>query len=312
MKICILGAGALGCTIGAALMHSYPDTWLINRRKTHVHAMQATGLLITDESGTRRVPVQAAESCDGLDKVDLVVLLVKSFDTETAIRKALPIIGTHTLVLSLQNGLGHETILEKIVGRRQLLLGKTYVGGVMLESGHVRSSIHGRQTIIGELDGACTERLRVLVDRFNAVGLSTSASEDINSDIWEKLLVNIATGAISSLTRLDYGRLYSVPELRDTALLAVSEAMCVARAAGAQLRTSDPLKVWCKAAENLPDNFKTSMLQSLEKGSISEVDYINGAVVDHGRRLGVSTPVNQTLLACMKGVEYRLSSGVNL
>ena len=61
--------------------------------------------------------MQAAESCDGLDKVDLVVLLVKSFDTETAIRKALPIIGTHTLVLSLQNGLGHETILEKIVGR---------------------------------------------------------------------------------------------------------------------------------------------------------------------------------------------------
>jgi len=82
--------------------------------------------------------------------------------------------------------------------------------------------------------------------------------------------------------------------------------MCVARASGVQLSYTDPKAPWLKAAAGLPDDFKTSMLQSLEKGSVTEIDFINGAVVRLGQRLGVPTPVNATLVACIKGIESAL------
>jgi 2-dehydropantoate 2-reductase len=125
--------------------------------------------------------------------------------------------------------------------------------------------------------------------------------------MWDKLLVNVATGALSGITRLTYGELYAVPELKSTAVVAVGEALDVARAAGIRLSFTHPVQAWDRAAEGLPPDFKASMLQSLEKGSITEIDFINGAVVRWGRRLGVPTPVNAALVACVKGIERSLA-----
>ena len=82
--------------------------------------------------------------------------------------------------------------------------------------------------------------------------------------------------------------------------------MRVAAAAGIRLSYADPKAAWLKAAAGLPHDFKTSMLQSLEKGSITEIDFINGAVVRWGQRCGIATPVNATLVACVKGIEAAL------
>ena len=105
---------------------------------------------------------------------------------------------------------------------------------------------------------------------------------------------------------LVYGDLYRVPEVEACALAAVAEAMAVAKASGVTLSTNEPRQTWDKAAEGLPFEFKASMLQSLEKGSITEVDYVNGAVVRQGLKVGVPTPINETLVACVKGVERRV------
>jgi 2-dehydropantoate 2-reductase len=121
--------------------------------------------------------------------------------------------------------------------------------------------------------------------------------------MWDKLLVNIATGALSGITRLPYGELYAVPELEVTAMAAVAEAIAVANASGIALETVHPRDAWVKAGSGLPPEFKASMLQSLEKGSVTEVDFINGAVVRAGAKAGVPTPVNATLVACVKGIE---------
>src|SRR6185503_10930431 len=106
-------------------------------------------------------------------------------------------------------------------------------------------------------------------------------------------------GALSGITRLSYGDLYAVPELKSTALAAVAEALAVARAAGVRLSFTEPVQAWDRAAEGLPADFKASMLQSLEKGSITEVDFVNGAVVRWGRRMNVPTPVNAALVGCI-------------
>lgn len=303
MKIAVLGAGALGCAIGGALAEAGNDVVLINRNRAHVEAIRAGGLRMRGPTGERRMAVRAELDCGSLAPVELVIVLVKSFHTQEAIRAATPLIGAETVVLSLQNGLGHEDILADAVGRARVVAGKTYVGGVMLAPGHIISGTEGKETLIGELDGSDSARIRRIAATFEAAGLRTTVSTTIMGTIWDKLLINVATGAVSGITGLPYGPLYAIPEIEATAVAAVQEAIDVARASGVALSSIDPRAAWTKAAAGLPEDFKTSMLQSLEKGSITEIDFINGAVVRWGQRCGVSTPVNATLVACIKGVE---------
>ncbi|CAH2782944.1 MAG: 2-dehydropantoate 2-reductase (EC [uncultured Paraburkholderia sp.] len=269
--------------------------------------MRRDGLLVDDEKGARRIAVRAATQASEVGAADLVVVLVKSFHTDSAMRGALALIGPDTLVLSLQNGLGHEDVLADIVGRERVLAGKTYVGGVLRGPGHIEAGVTGKATYIGELDGRLTPRVQAIAEAFNAAGLLTTVSDNIVGTMWDKLLVNVVTGAITGITRLTYGQLYAEPLLKATALAAISEAMAAARAAGIALSINEPDEAWTLAAEGLSPTCKTSMLQSLEKGSVTEIDFINGAVVRWGQRLGVPTPVNATLVACIKGIERALA-----
>jgi 2-dehydropantoate 2-reductase len=238
--------------------------------------------------------------------VDLLIVLVKSFHTDSAMQAATHLVGPQTVVLSLQNGLGHEDILADRVGRDHVLAGKTYVGGVVLAPGRIIAGTEGKETLIGELDGTLSPRAQRIAGVFNAAGLATTVSDNIMGTMWDKLLINVATGALSSITRLTYGAMYPLPQIEATAIAAVQEAMDVARACGVRLSYTDPKGPWLKAAAGLPPDFKTSMLQSLEKGSVTEIDFINGAVVRWGQRCGVNTPVNATLVACVKGIESTL------
>jgi 2-dehydropantoate 2-reductase len=310
LKICVLGAGALGCTIGGVLTEAGNEVWLVNRGQAHVDAMKQHGLVMRDHGVDRVVPVRATTDCREIaasgGAVDLIIVLVKSFHTRTAIEAALPIVGEQTAVMSLQNGLGHEDTLAEVVGRSKVLAGKTYAGGVMLAPGHIIVGTQGKETHMGELDGGISDRVRRIADTFNQAGLMTSISHNIMGTMWDKLLINVATGALSGITGLPYGELYQVPEVEACAIAAVTEAMAVARACGIQLSLTEPRQPWVMAAAGLPPEFKASMLQSLEKGSVTEIDYINGAVVRQGAKVGVPTPVNQALVACVKGMERGL------
>jgi 2-dehydropantoate 2-reductase len=299
----MLGAGALGCSIGGVLARDGSDVILVDQNQAHVDAINANGLKMRCGDGDQTIRIEAYTSCAGLPPVDLVIVLVKSAATRVAIESARPLVGGDTLVISIQNGLGHEEILAEVVGREHVLAAKTYVGGVFLEPGHVASRYKGQQTYIGELDGRLTPRLQAVVDEFNKAGLPATASANIYGTMWDKLLVNVATGAVCAITRLPYGWLYKVPEIEETALAAVAEGIAVARANDIRLASEAPAYFWHLAAEGLPAEFKTSMLQSLEKGEISEVDFINGSVVRWGERSGIATPVNRTLEALVKGIE---------
>jgi 2-dehydropantoate 2-reductase len=308
MKICFLGAGALGSALGGVLTEAGNEVWLVDRSPAHVDAINAKGLVLREDGADRTVPAKARTKTDGIGPADLVVVLVKSFHTREAIAGALALVGPGTVVMSLQNGLGHEEILAEAVGREKVLAGKTYVGGVLLAPGHAIAGVRGKLTSIGELDGRITERAQRIADTFTRAGLATTVSADIIGAMWDKLLVNVATGALCAITRLPYGRLYAVPEIEACAIAAVGEAMAVAAANGIRLSSVEPRDAWTLAAEGMPPEFKTSMLQSLEKGQPTEVDYINGAVVRWGERCGVATPVNRALVACVKGIELWMGS----
>jgi 2-dehydropantoate 2-reductase len=307
VKICFMGAGALGATLGGVLTEGGNDVWLIDAYQAHVDAMNSAGLWMLEGDTERNVKVKARTSCEGIGFADLVIVLVKSFHTRQAVEDASSVIGPDTMVMSIQNGLGHEEIIAGIVGRSRVLAGKTYVGGVFLGPGRVRIGIQAKETIIGELDGRITDRVKAVAQTFSRAKLVTEVSQNIMGVMWDKLLINVAGGALTAATRLTYGGLYSLPILEKSALAAIAEAMEVARASGIKLSIREPREAWIKASAGLPPQFKTSMLQSLEKGSATEVDFIHGPVVQWGEKCGVPTPVNETLIACVKGIEYALT-----
>jgi 2-dehydropantoate 2-reductase len=303
MKICFLGSGALGSALGGVLTEGGNDVRLIDAWAGHIDAMNARGLVLRDGGVDRSVAVSASTGVDGIGPAELVVVLVKSYHTREAIEAARALVGPDTVVMSLQNGLGHEEILAEVVGKERVMAGKTYAGGVLLGPGHVIAGTRDKRTYIGELDGQVTARAQRIAETFTRAGLQTEVSTNIVGTMWDKLLINVATGALAGITRLPYGGLYAVPEVERCALAAIAEGIGVARALGVKLSSERPEDAWKLAAEGLPAEFKTSMLQSLEKGMPTEIDFINGAVVRGGARAGVPTPVNQALVACIKGIE---------
>ncbi|MBP1926479.1 2-dehydropantoate 2-reductase [Sedimentibacter acidaminivorans] len=315
MKICMLGSGSLGSTIGGTLAEAGNEVYLIDRWEEHVKAINDKGLLLIDgaqDNHERYIKVKAQTNYDNIGEADLVIVLVKSFATKKAIEeaKASSIIGANTLVMSLQNGLGNEEAIIEVIGKDQVIGGKTYVGGLLLEEGKVIGTTKGKYTYIGEVDGKITDRIKHIAEELTESGIMTKVLPNITGLIWDKLLINVAAGALCGVTRLPYGGLYDTyghyvhPELKQTGLAAINEGIAVAKANGIVLSTDDAEEIWYKTSAGLPDGFKTSIQQSLEKGAATEIDYINGAVVRWGKKSNVSTPVNETLVACVKGLEF--------
>lgn len=308
MKVCLLGAGALGSTFGGTLAEAGNEVYLVDIFKPYVEAVNKKGLIFADEPDTV-VKVPAFEDTKPLDIVDLVIVLVKSFATREVIESAKNIIGDHTVVMSLQNGFGNEDTIADIIGADKVVSGKTYVGGGMLGVGYVRRTVRNKMTYIGELSGPKTGRIQQIADMFNEAGMMTEVSDNIMGLIWDKLLINAATGALTAITGLPYGPIYQderIPEIKQAGLAVIREGIAVAHKKNIRLKTEEVEKIWYMAAENLPYEFKTSMLQSFERNMKTEIDYFNGAIAREGDKLGVETPVNKTLVACVKGIEYRM------
>ncbi len=304
-SVAIVGAGALGSAIGGVLAEHGANVTLVTGNSAHRDAVQAEGLMLTADGKTfRHVAVSAVADCSAITTpVDLAIILIHSAGTAQAARDATAIVRRDSMIFSLQNGLGQEELLSDVLGRERVLGGKTYAGGLMIAPGKVQATVAGKRTLIGELDGKISDRATSVAQMMTSLGVPTEVAPDIRVAIWDKLLINVATGALSTITRMTYGELYAQPGLAEVAQSAVAEAMAVARAEGVNLTISEPAEAWHMASAGLPDNFRTSMLQTILKGRRSEIDFINGAVVARGARHGVPTPVNAALVACVKGIE---------
>ena len=305
MKIVMLGAGALGSTIGGTLAMGGNDVHFVDMWQEHVDLINKDGLHMTNEKEDWYVRVDARTTADTIGEADLVIVLVKSFATKQAVEqlKQTNVIGKNTLVMSLQNGLGNEETIASVIGSENVISGKTYVGGRLIQAGYISAGVQGKWTYIGELNGEITDRIQTVCNVFNDAGLLCEVSDNIKGLIWDKLLINVAAGALCGITRLPYGPLYEEDYIKEVAVAAIQEGIQVAKAAGVVLKSEDPQYPWVAASEGLPGTFKTSILQSLELKRPTEIDFINGSIVEWGKKYGIATPVNQTLVACVKGIE---------
>ncbi|MGQ9582667.1 MAG: ketopantoate reductase family protein [Thermoplasmatota archaeon] len=299
MRVLVFGAGSVGSFFGGLLSERYDVTLL--GRKQHMEAIERNGLRITGRTEKVLHP-RVWHSLGDLNDIDLIILTVKAYNTESAMRDIVPYIREDTMVLSLQNGLDNvETIRRVMKKEGHILAGITSHGVMRAEDGHIVHAGAG-ETVLGDV--VWTERGRVesVAQMLNSVGIQTRTTQNICGEMWAKAIVNAGINPITAITGLQNGYLLRVPAL--TALLerTCSEAMMVAEAARIRLPPCNIIEKTKDVARKTAEN-KSSMLQDIERGRRTEICSINGYISEVGKRHGVDTPVNSTLTALVKGIE---------
>lgn len=300
MKLLVVGPGAMGTLFSGLLSLGGHEVWLLGRRSEVARTIARDGVTIVRGEVQRRVAVNATLAARDAGEVEMVLVFVKAYDTLQACRDALPAIGPDTVVLTLQNGLNNVEAIASVVGVERVLAGVTAHGATLLGPGVVRHGGEGESSL-GELDGRETARLGRVVGAFHQAGIEVSISRTVNALIWGKLVVNAAINPVTALLRVPNGQLLDRPETRSLMAAAAAEVVAVAKARGVALPYDDPVASVEMVCRRTAAN-RSSMLQDVERGIRTEIDYINGAVAREGEALGVPTPVNRTLAQLVRSL----------
>jgi 2-dehydropantoate 2-reductase len=275
------------------------EVWAYDVWREHVNAINANGLRL---SGAGEVVgrVRATSDPAELPPCDFGIVATKSMHTASAL-EATAHAFTGGAVCSVQNGAGNEELVADYVG--EVIRGTTFPAGHVIEPGHVGWDTKG-ETHIGPFEPkpAPMEKVRALADACTRAGMPTHALEDARGAQWRKLIFNAASNAIAALTGLTHGQV-AEPPTRDLAWAVMAEGRAVADAQGIVLDMS-PEELFDHAArKDVAYNHKPSMLQDIEAGRETEIDFLNGAIAAFGERHGVDAPLNRALTSLVKGLE---------
>jgi len=301
MKIAIIGAGALGSLFGGLLAQSGQEVWLFNPHfKEHIEKIKTDGLWIEQNGTSKCIKVKATCDIAEIEEAELVGIFVKAYDTEAAVRAALPIIRAKTVVLSVQNGLGNLDIMARYVEKERLLGGITAQGATLLGPGRIKWAGRGPTRLGAFQPSPKTDAIaNRIIEMFNQAGIETAWEADIKRAVWEKLLINSGINALTALFGVKNGVLVSDASLNEIMRAVLREAVTVAQKRGFDFAFDEIIRrteeVCHKTAENL-----SSMLQDVRRGKQTEIDYINGAIVKEAERLGIPTPLNRLLTLLVK------------
>lgn len=306
MKVVIIGPGAMGCLFaGYFAKKKQHDIWILDRNPRRAKRLSENGLKIETGKTSFSVKINATARADDIKAPDLIIICVKSYDTEDVLKTIEPVLTKDGRVLTLQNGLGNMEMMSEIVGPERVLGGVTAHGATLLGEGYVRHAGVG-DTVIGNISGKLTVSMRPVRELFNLSGFATRLTKDVNSIIWSKLIINVGINAISALTRLPNGALIENQGTREVVSMAVTEAVRLGKKKRIKLVYDDPIakvESVCRAtALNI-----SSMLQDVLKKKKTEIDYINGAIVRQCKSLSIPAPTNVILTDLVKSIESMYS-----
>ena len=296
MRIGVIGCGAVG-SLFAANLGTLDDVevWAYDPWQEHVDAINANGLRLSG-AGDVIGKVNATADPAALPPCELGIVAVKSMQTSEAIAATAHTFGA---VASVQNGAGNEELIAEHV--REVIRGTTFPAGHVIEPGHVGWDTKG-DTHIGpfEPSPAPMEAVEALADACTRAGMPTHALADARGAQWRKLIFNAASNAIAALTGRTHGQVAD-PPTRELAWAVMAEGRAVADAQGITLDMS-PEELFDHAArKDVAYGHKPSMLQDVEAGRETEIDFLNGAIVAFGDRHGVEAPLNRALTQLIKG-----------
>ncbi len=301
-KVAIVGCGAMGSVYAALMVSAGHEVHAVTLWPDHAEAMATKGLRCEGASGDRTVPIHASTTTEGIGVCDLVIIATKAFDVEAAARSSVSLLGPETVVQTIQNGLGSPEIAAPIVGPDRLAVG--VVGGFgasMRGPGHVHHN--GMEMIrFAAYAGLPRRLLEASAEIWRSAGFEVQLFEDVTQMVWEKLIMNVTFSGTTCATGLTIGEVMDDPHAWGVARGCAEEAIAVAKAAGIRLEVGDPLEHIRKLGGKIP-NARPSMLLDYNAGLRGEVDAINGSISRLGRKYGVPTSVNDTVIGIIKARE---------
>jgi len=296
LKFAVMGAGAVGCYYGGMLARAGHDVVLIARQQ-HVLAVARVGLRLQTQTFDGQIHLQASSDASAVQGADVVLFCVKSSDTEAAGSLMLPYLRDDALVMCLQNGVDNADRLRAVLPPHTVSAAVVYVATEMAGPGHVRH--HGRGDLVVEPSAIETGAVQALV----AAGVPTEVSSNVRGALWAKLVLNCAYNAVSAIAQLSYGKTVAGVGVLDVMRDVVAECMAVAKADGVHV-AGDVHAAVANLAGSMPTQL-SSTAQDLARGKPTEIDYLNGFIVQRGEALGIATPDNRVLWALVKLLEAK-------
>ena len=296
LKFAVMGAGAVGCYYGGMLSRAGHDVVLIARQQ-HVEAVASFGLRLQTQTFDEQIHLQASSDASAVKDADVVLFCVKSSDTEPTGRLLLPYLRADALVMCLQNGVDNADRLRAVLTRHTVSAAVVYVATEMAGPGHVKH--HGRGDLVVQPSAIDAGAVQALI----AAGVPAEVSDNVRGALWAKLVLNCAYNAVSAITQLPYGRTVTGVGVRDVMRDVVAECLAVAKADGVQV-AGDVQGAVANLAGSMPTQ-SSSTAQDLARGKPTEIDYLNGFIVQRGEALGIATPANRVLWTLVKLLEAK-------
>lgn len=307
MRIVIVGGGAIGRLFGSLLIRGGCHLSLIDINRNIIGALQTEGISIQQgdtklPNESQSFPAQALESAHSITSADLVILLVKSQATLTAVQDVAHLITTTCPLLTIQTGLDNVDIAQKIVGKDNVLIGITFMSATALSNARVRQGGIAK-TYIGELDGSFSERLTTISELFNSCQIETQMVKRIAGRLWCKVITYSAINPLSAILQVPNGSLTTKMESITLMKRLLDEGRAVAQAHSVDLVYPDLYQLLFDACSNSGNNL-SPMLQDILNEVPTEIDAQNGALCRYGETLGVHVPTHQTMVQLIRLLEH--------
>jgi 2-dehydropantoate 2-reductase len=295
MKILVMGSGGVGGFYGGRLANAGCDVTFV-ARGAHLAAMREQGLLIESEAHGNILikPVKVTDDPLSAGTPDLILFAVKLWDTEAVARSLKPIVGPHTAVLSLQNGVVKDDILGAVFGEKALMGGVAYVGTHISRPGVINQVGTLQRLVFGEYDGKKSARSEALLVALLKAGIQAELSDNIRRTLWEKYTFLVGLSGTTASMRSTIGPVRENPQTRAFLHDLMKETVAVGRALGVALPENyadDRLKF----ADSVPGTMDSSLHHDLKNGNRLEVEWLAGGVVQLGKKAGVQTPCNRAV-----------------
>ena len=302
MRIAILGMGAMGSVYAGLLAAAGLDVWGVDIWADHVEAIRRDGLRVSGASGEKTVRLNATTKAQDVGKADLVIIATKANGVEAAARAAKDILAPDGVVLTIQNGLGSAERVADIVGSERVLIGVVGGFGASVPApGQVHHN--GWEFVrLGEYDGGVTPRLEAVGQVWEKGGFKVLIFPDIHKMVWEKFICNVAFSGTCAVLGRTIGEVLADPDASSVSFACATEAYAVARALGIAVEIDDPVAYVRAFGEKIPHARPSLLLDHMAKRR-SEIDVINGAVPREAAKVGLTAPVNTTIVALARARE---------
>jgi 2-dehydropantoate 2-reductase len=299
MRVAVMGSGGTGGFFGGLLARSGEDVTFL-ARGAHLDAIRARGLRIrSTRVGDFHVAASATDDPATVGAVDLVLFCVKAYDTEAAAERMRPLVGAHTIVLPVQNGIDGAERIGRVIGPDHVIGGLAAVSSVIESPGAIHHRAGPDVIGLGELHGPPSARVERVAEVLRRAGVKAEVRADIQVALWEKFVLICGLSGLTALTRLPLGAVLACAESRALLAGAMEEVEAVGRAEGVALPPGCARRTLA-FFEGSDPAIRGSLYYDLAAGKRLEIDTLNGTVVRLGGARGVPTPLNFAIYAALK------------